>query len=278
MGSELGVEALEHPTQRTIVEAIQSVLRSTGLSMTVSEISRTIIEQALYHFRTPDPENIVRAQIRRHCKGIDFASAAARKFFEMSDPGRYALLARPTRESDRKPLVSKSQGVGTTVQKVRRVHEAYTAEFRKRIVRELMTLDPGSFERFCRNLLRAYGFRDVQVTRICKDGGIDGFGQLKVGFAYFNVAFQCKRWKGNVGRAEVSQFRGDIQGQYETGIFFTTARFTLDAKAISMRVGAVPVILVDGATIVEIMIEKQFGIEKEDLPLYRSAMDLALAD
>lgn len=145
-------------------------------------------------------------------------------------------------------------------------------------MQELGRLDTASFERFCRNLLKAYGFRDLQVTRICKDGGVDGFGQLKVGFAYFNVAFQCKRWKGNVGRAEVSEFRGDIQGQYETGIFFTTARFTPDAKSISMRVGAVPIILVDGMTVVEIMIEKQFGIEKEDLPLYRSAIDLALTD
>ena len=45
-----------------------------------------------------------------------------------------------------------------------------------------------------------------------------------------------------------------------------------------MRTGAVPIILVDGTTIVDIMIDKQFGIEKEELPIYTPALDLAIAD
>ena len=133
------------------------------------------------------------------------------------------------------------------------------------------------FERFCKNLLRAYGF-DVKGLRITKDGGIDGYGQLKVGFAYFNVAFQCKRWKSSVGRPEISQFRGDIQGGYEMGIFFTTASFTPEAKASSLKKGAVPVTLIDGETIIDIMLAQHFGIEKEDLTIYKLALDLALAD
>ncbi len=268
----------DRPMAYTIVEAVQKVMRQTAVPMTVSEIYKAIVEGAFYHFRSATPENIVRAQVRRHCKSLDFPSASSMKLFKMEESGRYTLLGRPIRETRRQGRATKVRSSHTTAENLRRTHEAYTAEFRKQVVQELGRLDPASFERFCRNLLKAYGFREVQVTRICKDGGVDGFGQLKVGFAYFNVAFQCKRWKGNVGRAEVSQFRGDIQGQYETGIFFTTARFTPDAKGISMRAGAVPIILVDGMTVVEIMIEKQFGIEKEELPLYRSAIDLALTD
>ena len=139
-------------------------------------------------------------------------------------------------------------------------------------------LDPQDFERFCRNLLRAYGFRRVKVTRISNDGGIDGFGQLKVGFAYFNVAFQCKRWGSSVGKPEISQFRGDIQGGYEMGIFFTTSSFTKEAKASSLKRGAVPVTVIDGETIIDIMLSHRFGVEKEELTIYKLALDLALAE
>ncbi len=41
----------------------------------------------------------------------------------------------------------------------------------------------------------------------------------------------------------------------------------------SIKQGAVPVILIDGNMIVEFMIEKQFGIEHEDLPIYINALD-----
>jgi restriction system protein len=119
----------------------------------------------------------------------------------------------------------------------------------------------------------------VVVTQRSKDGGIDGHGRLKVGFAYFKVAFQCKRWtRGNIDRPEVDRFRGAIQGQFEQGIFFTTANFTQGAENSSFRAGAVTVVLINGQTIVDFMIEKQFGIETEHLPLHRLALDLVISD
>ena len=66
------------------------------------------------------------------------------------------------------------------------------------------------------NLLVVYGFSNLSVTQKSKDGGIDGFGKLKIGIAHMSVAFQCKRWNvGSVGRKEIDAFRGAIQGEYE---------------------------------------------------------------
>jgi restriction system protein len=161
---------------------------------------------------------------------------------------------------------------------LKREHRRYVKTFKQRMLHQLVGLSPQDFERFCRNLLRAYGFRRVKVTRVSKDGGIDGFGQLKVGFAYFNVAFQCKRWGASVGRPEISQFRGDIQGGYEMGIFFTTSSFTKEAKATSLKAGAVPVTLLDGETVIDIMLSHNFGVEREELTIYKLALDLALAE
>ena len=99
-----------------------------------------------------------------------------------------------------------------------------------------------------------------------------------IGLAYMKVAFQCKRWNaGVVARKEIDAFRGAIQGEYEQGIFFTTSSFTKEAMNYSIKQGAVPVILIDGNMIVDFMIEKQFGIEHENLPIYINALDQILS-
>ncbi len=95
-------------------------------------------------------------------------------------------------------------------------------------------------EQFARRLLRAYGFIDLKVTQTSKDGGIDRYGKLRLGLAIMNVAFQCKRWQGSVGRPEVDKFRGAIQGEFEQGVLFTTSDFTPDARDASLKKGAVP--------------------------------------
>jgi len=51
----------------------------------------------------------------------------------------------------------------------------------------------------------------MQTTPISRDGGIDGHGRLKVGLAYINVAFQCKRWQVSVGRPEVDKLRVPVK-------------------------------------------------------------------
>ena len=42
--------------------------------------------------------------------------------------------------------------------------------------------------------------------------------------------------------------------------------------------GAVPIILIDGSTLVDIMIEKRFGVDAEMMPVYINALDKVLTD
>lgn len=146
------------------------------------------------------------------------------------------------------------------------LYEDYETSFRSNLLDKLYSLSSSEFEQFSRRLLNEYGFVDVIVTQPSRDGGIDGHGKLRVGLAMMNVAFQCKRWEGNVGRIEVDKFRGAIQGEFEQGIFFSTSDFTNDAKDASLKKGAVPIILLNGEIIVNLMIEKGFGVER--VPLY----------
>ena len=158
------------------------------------------------------------------------------------------------------------------------LYEKYDLQFRAKLLDRLYELSPVQFEHFSKQLLIAYGFVQVCVTQIGKDGGIDGHGLLKIGLARMAVAFQCKRWEGNVPRPEVDKFRGAIQGEYEQGIFFSTSDFTKGATDASIKKGAVPIVLLSGDSIVDLMIEKEFGVQRRPLQLYEDQLDTLLAD
>jgi restriction system protein len=153
------------------------------------------------------------------------------------------------------------------------LHEDYVTQFKANLLERLIELTAEQFEHFAKKLLTAYGFVSMKVTSISRDGGIDGHGLLKVGLARMSVAFQCKKWLNSVQRPEVDKFRGAIQGEFEQGIFFTTSEFTEGAKAASLKRGAVPIVLLDGESIVELMIEKQFGVQRQPLELFLDEID-----
>jgi len=131
----------------------------------------------------------------------------------------------------------------------------------------LMNLHPRQFEAFAGTLLESVGFTDVEVTKYVGDGGIDGYGNLEMGVVKVKAAFQVKRWRNNVPPAEVNQFRGAIQGEFDQGIFITTSDFSDEAKKASSKRGAVPIILINGDRIVNIMLEKELGVRQEPLTL-----------
>ena len=260
--------------KRTINEAILEVFKRVGKPLLIREIYKKIIEHDLYRFRAQKPEDIVRIQLRRHCAELDFPTASSKKLFTINKDGTFWKLEKSSKQKhqEKKDDVS-------SFDDLKELHKKYIQNFKRDLLEQLKELSPVAFEVFGKELMKAYGFKKMEVTKQTRDGGIDGFGELKIGLASMKVAFECKRWTRNtVGRPQISQFRGDIQGKYEQGIYFTTSSFSRDAKESSFQTGAVPIILIDGNSIVEMMIEKRFGVEVEDIPVYTNGIDLILPD
>jgi restriction system protein len=270
----------------TITEAIKQVMRAKASPMTADEAYRAIAEAKLYEFHADNPAHIVRSQIRRHCEGLEFPSAAPTKHFRLVGENRYEPLDEAIRQP-RKQRVKKAEAPvapvklphASSLRDLQVLHVKYVSELKRKILSDLKRMSPAAFELFAKRLLDIYGFHDTKVTQVSGDGGIDGFGKLKVGLANLNVAFQCKRWtKGNIQRPEIDKFRGAAQGDFEQGLFFTTASFSEGAVAASIKRGAVPIILVDGNSIVDLMIEKGFGVQVETLSIPSYALDLVLGN
>ena len=95
----------------------------------------------------------------------------------------------------------------------------------------LHAMNPFAFEILAQRLLRECGFVDVHVTKKTGDGGIDGTGKLLInGIFTFNVAFQCKRYKGQVGVEAIREFRGSLNNNVEKGVLITTGSFSKAAR------------------------------------------------
>lgn len=145
-------------------------------------------------------------------------------------------------------------------------------EVKRRLLTELKNLTPVQFEHFCRALLQQLGFESLTVTRRTNDGGIDGQGDFRQGAVSLRSAFQAKRWLDNaVGRPDIDKFRGAIQGEFDHGVFITTSRFARQAVEASYRKGAITILLLDGAAIVELMVKHGIGVTRQ--PVYLHDVD-----
>ncbi len=75
------------------------------------------------------------------------------------------------------------------------------------------------------------------------------------------IYIQAKRWDANsIGRPQVQQFAGALQGQRAgKGIFITTSTFTDDAREFVKGIGN-KIVLVDGEELANLMIDHGIGV------------------
>ena len=128
----------------------------------------------------------------------------------------------------------------------------------------LKEMNPTAFERLFQRVLRESGFLQVEVTGSSGDGGIDGFGVMRIGgFLSFRVLFQCKRYKGSIGAGIVRDFRGAMIGRTDKGLIVTTGNFTPAALREATRDGAPEIDLIDGEQLMDKLKELSLGVKTE---------------
>lgn len=112
-------------------------------------------------------------------------------------------------------------------------------------------MPPDAFERLCQRLLRESGFIQVEVTGRSGDGGIDGYGAVRLaGLLSFPIILQCKRYRNTISAGIVGDFRGAMVGRADKGLIITTGIFTRDASLKATRDGAPPIDLIDGQQLI----------------------------
>lgn len=133
------------------------------------------------------------------------------------------------------------------------------------LLKRLQWKEPGFFEQAVVDLLLAMGYGGVngagRVTQVSHDGGIDGVIDQDV-LGVSRVYVQAKRYaEGNtVGRQVIQAFVGALSGRADSGVFFTTSRFTDDARRYAQSVPT-RIILIDGERLTQLMIRYGVGVQ-----------------
>ena len=140
--------------------------------------------------------------------------------------------------------------------------------WRTKLAEVLQNMEPFGFERLAQRILRECGFTQVEVTKKSGDGGIDGTGKLKInGIFSFNVAFQCKRYNGQVGPSAIRDFRGSLTTDIEKGVMITTGVFTRAAIEEASNPGKQRIDLMDGEELITKIAELGIGVKKARTPI-----------
>lgn len=124
---------------------------------------------------------------------------------------------------------------------------------------------PDFFEQLVVDLLVAMGYggsrKDAgQAIGQSGDGGIDGIikeDRLGLDIVYL----QAKRWESSVGSPEVRNFTGSLEGHgAQKGVLITTSKFTRDAIEFAKRLQQKKLVLIDGETLAELMMDFGVGV------------------
>jgi restriction system protein len=206
---------------------------------------------------------------------LEYRSAWARTylrnagFIENSERGVWALTPKGTQTSSvdgrqiARDVARQQQAAGEAADSESAPSEVAepSRTWQDRLLTVLQGMDPTAFERLCQRLLRESGFIEVEVTKRSGDGGIDGYGTIRIGgLISFNVLFQSKRYRGNIGADVVRDFRGAMVGRADKGLIITTGGFTIEARREATRDGAPPLDLIDGRLLAEKLKELKLGV------------------
>ncbi|MFV9507811.1 MAG: restriction endonuclease [Oscillochloridaceae bacterium umkhey_bin13] len=137
----------------------------------------------------------------------------------------------------------------------------HNPDIRRKLKDRLLDLSPRAFEYFAGDLLTYIGLQNTAVTRYVGDGGIDAQGDIiaSSGFVRIQAGVQVKRLRQNVQRPDIDRFIGALGGQFEHGIFITTADYAQQAQVKARSSPLLRVSLLNGDQVVKLMYDHQLG-------------------
>jgi restriction system protein len=236
------------------------------------------------------------AWARTYLKQAKLIEPTRRGFFTITDRGRQVLDQHPpainvqflkqfpefvefmTRRSDRDEADAEQArptpaiGIAPEPENGRTPEESLELEYQKirselavLVLERIMQCSPAFFERLVVELLVKMGYGGSRsdagkALGRSGDGGIDGI--IKEDRLGLDVIYiQAKRWGENsVGRPDIQQFAGALQGQRASkGIFITTSRYTREAQEYVAQIGS-KIVLIDGEQLAQYMIDNNVGV------------------
>ncbi|MCO6524604.1 MAG: restriction endonuclease [Candidatus Schmidhempelia sp.] len=154
----------------------------------------------------------------------------------------------------------------------------YNEQQKALLAAHLHKMNPYHFEILISQLLQAMGYEDVNVTKASGDKGIDVIGNVQVGITRITEVVQVKRIQNSINRPIIDQLRGALPYHKAIrGTLITTSKFSSGCAEAANYPGAAPITLIDGARLIELLIENGVGIKRNN-SLELLSIDLSVFD
>lgn len=130
-------------------------------------------------------------------------------------------------------------------------------------------MHPYRFEMLIKDLLEAMDYEDVVVTKQSGDKGVDVVANYHFGITQIKEVVQVKRHKANITRPVLDQLRGvlPLHGAIR-GTIITIGGFAKGCIDAAVFPGAPPITLIDGSTLIELLIKHEVAVKKKPHALF----------
>ncbi len=211
--------------------------------------------------------NVRQESVLKHFLYNRLQSLLDRKLIER-DGQRYRLTRRGEEYLESLPSGLPDAGQSRTRELLAAV-EAFNRSQRELLRERLENMDPYAFERLICDLLTEMGYEDVEVTEPSNDKGIDVKAVAQFGITTINEVIQVKRHRANIQRPVLDMLRGSLHRfKAQKGTIITTGDYGKGAKDSAFETGAAPITLINGETLIDLLIQHKIGVKKKTVDYY----------
>jgi restriction system protein len=126
------------------------------------------------------------------------------------------------------------------------------------------------FEHLLRELLAAMGYEEIEVVRDSGEKGITFTAAIRLGIAAGREVIRVNRQENKVGSPALERLRELLPAlQACRATYITTGRFARNCPQAAVQAGRVPVALIDGGGLVNLLFEHRIGLTDQPLLLYQ---------
>jgi len=228
-------------------EAALKILKEADEPLSAKEITKIALSEGMIETIGDTPEATMAAKLY-----TDINNNSSSKLKKI---GRGLFALKNQKESAKSPLLA---------------IQSQNDLVKKNLIEKIQDMDPYQFEYLVAELLQKIGYENVEVTKRSGDKGIDVVGNLTVGgLTNVKTVIQVKRYKtgNNISGKYITQLRGSAEVD-QRGLIITTSDFTKDALTESKATKKMPVSLVNGEKLIELLFKYKVGVKEEIVSVY----------
>jgi restriction system protein len=150
-----------------------------------------------------------------------------------------------------------------------RAIKAFNQEQMQKLSSLLAFMHQRDFEFLVLELLESMGYEDIKITKESGSKGVEVTAFIQSGINTVAEVIHARRYQTSTGRPVLDQLREAItRHNCLRGTLITLGRFTKDCKEAALSTEAMPVKLIDGKHLLQLLSENKIGVTKQSVSLY----------